>query len=121
MGSMFIRSLEQDVVNENIQLKQILVKEYQEEHLKPTTGLNNGMRRLICTIEQLDFEEVRYTLDTQYINNKYPELGIISIHICIFSNLYPYTLGSIFRFFKFPFHGKGLPILVVVQYPDTPM
>ncbi|CAF1181325.1 unnamed protein product [Adineta ricciae] len=56
----FIRSLGQDEVNENIQLKQTLVKEYQEEHLKSTTGVNSGIRRLICTVFRAHF---LYTAD----------------------------------------------------------
>ncbi|UJR24128.1 hypothetical protein I4U23_027094 [Adineta vaga] len=94
----FIQYLQQDERKENIQLKKSIVREYQEEHLKPTAGVKNRMSRLVCTIERLDFEEVHYTLDNEYTNKKHPELG------------------TTFRFCKFPVNGKG-QVIYENEYP----
>ena len=71
----FVHSLQQDAGHENIQLKATIVSEYQQKHLNPSTGKDNRMRRLICTIERLDFEEVHYTLEPQYVNKDNSALG----------------------------------------------
>jgi hypothetical protein len=91
-----------------------LIKEYQEKHLKPTLGANNRMRRLVCTIERLDFEEVHYTLDKQYINKQNSALGKLFIYL----HFLPHSLliGNTFRFCKFPVDGKG-QVIYENDYP----
>ncbi|CAF1387205.1 unnamed protein product [Rotaria sordida] len=66
--------------------------QYQEKLLQPNTRSNNKMRRLMCTVERLNFEEVQYTLDSKYMNKR------------------DSTLGNNFRFCQYPVHGKGLVI-----------
>lgn len=71
----FFQSLPSDEPNEGIQLKVELQKQYQEELLQPNAEENNKMRRLVCTVERLDFEEVQYTLDNKYINKRDSSFG----------------------------------------------
>jgi len=110
----FVCSLQQDEVHENIQLKMNLIREYQEKHLNRTLGVNNRMRRLVCTIERLDFEEVQYTLDKQYVNKQTSALG----ELFIYRHFLPHSLllGNNFRFCKFPVNGKG-QVIYENDYP----
>ncbi|CAF3384425.1 unnamed protein product [Rotaria socialis] len=71
----FLLSLREDEAHENINLKANLTKQYREKHMKPTSRGSERMRRLICTIERLDFEEVHYTLDEKYVNKRDSTLG----------------------------------------------
>lgn len=71
----FVSVLQQDEAQENVSLRNTLKNEYEEKHLKPVLQAHNRLRRVACTIERLDFEEVHYTLDDMYVNKKDSALG----------------------------------------------
>jgi hypothetical protein len=56
-------------------LKVNVIKDYKEKHLNDTIKLKNQMRRLICDIERLDFEEIEYALEPKYLNKSDPTRG----------------------------------------------
>ena len=58
---------EQDTV---IDLKTDVMRHYHDKHGNPLQSKNNAMRRLHCTIERMDFEEVAYTMGENYVNEK---------------------------------------------------
>jgi hypothetical protein len=68
-----------------IPLKTNLIKDYKEKHLNETMKLKNQMRRLICEIERLDFQEIEYTLEPKYLNKKNPTKGKYSLNIILIS------------------------------------
>ena len=53
-----------------IDLKMDVIRHYHDKHLNPMQSKNNLMRRLQCTIERMDFEEVEYTMGEKYLNEK---------------------------------------------------
>jgi hypothetical protein len=110
----FVHSLQQDETHENIQLKMNLIREYQEKHRNPSLKENNRMRRFVCTVERLDFEEVHYTLDKEFVNKQDSALG--ELFIC--QNCLPHSLfiGNTFRFCKYPVNGKG-QVIYEDDYP----
>jgi hypothetical protein len=110
----FVRSLQQDEVQEKIQLKANLINEYQNKHLNPTSGVNNRMRRLICTIERLDFDEVHYTIDNKYVNKQDSALGELFTYWYLLS--LSLLVGNTFRFCQFPVNGKG-QVIYENDYP----
>lgn len=59
----------------NILLKENIIRDYKEKHLNETINLKNQMRRLICDIERLDFQEIEYILEPKYLNKKDPMKG----------------------------------------------
>ncbi|CAF0877366.1 unnamed protein product [Adineta steineri] len=61
--------------NSNVPLKANVIKDYKEKHLNETIKLKNKMRRLICDIERLDFEEIEYILESKYLNKHDPSKG----------------------------------------------
>jgi hypothetical protein len=69
----FLQSINEQ--NSIIPLKDNLIKDYKEKHLNDTMKLKNQMRRLICEIERLDFEEIEYTLQPKYLNKNDPTRG----------------------------------------------
>lgn len=60
----------------NINLRADIMKHYNEKHLNPIRGKNNAMRRLVCTIERMNFEEIEYTMGDNFINKRDPARGI---------------------------------------------
>ena len=61
--------------NSCIPFKANVINDYKEKHLNETLELKTRMRRLICDIERLDFQEVKYTLEPKYLNKKDPTKG----------------------------------------------
>lgn len=99
----FFGSLKQDEVEEKIPLKDNLIRRYMTLHTLPRSDGNNRMRRLACSVEQMKFEEVHYTLDQKYINKKTPQLGKLSHRY--FQSEY-FVLENTFRFWKYPTSGN---------------
>jgi hypothetical protein len=60
----------------DIDLKMSITKHYTDEHLNPTRSDNVLMRRMQCSVERLDFEEIQYTLGDTYMNERDPSRGI---------------------------------------------
>jgi hypothetical protein len=79
----FLQSLNEP--NSAISLKTNLIKDYKEKHLNETLKLKNQMRRLICDIERLDFQEIEYTLEPKYLNKRDPTKGKYSLIIILIS------------------------------------
>ena len=59
-----------------IPLRANIIKDYHEKHLAPTLTLENQMRRLECSVEQLNFEEVQYQMGENYVNKREPTKGM---------------------------------------------
>lgn len=100
------------------QLQAKLIQEYIENHLNPTLNLDNRMRRLVCIIERLDFEEISYKLGERYINKQDSTKGILYmiLYHCLFSLPFIFILENIFRFCQYPVDGKG-PMIYEDDYP----
>jgi hypothetical protein len=79
----FLQSMNES--NSAIPLKTNLIKDYKEKHLNETMKLKNQMRRLICEIERLDFQEIEYTLEPKYLNKKNPTKSKYSLNIILIS------------------------------------
>lgn len=69
----FLQSLNEQ--NSTIPLKANVIKDYREKHFNDAIKVKNQMRRLICEIERLDFDDVEYTLRQKYFNKKDPTRG----------------------------------------------
>jgi hypothetical protein len=69
----FLQSINEH--NVTVPLKVNVIKDYKEKHLNDTIKLKNQMRRLICDIERLDFEEIEYALEPKYLNKSDPTRG----------------------------------------------
>ena len=69
----FVQSIPEEVPD--IPLKANIVRDYHEKHLAPTITLNNQMRRLEYSIQRMDFEEVQYRMEEEYVNKKDPTKG----------------------------------------------
>ncbi len=70
----FVQTLNEKTLD--LDLKGSLIEHYKKKHLKPTFNKKNAMRRLECTIQCLNFEEIQYTLGDNYINKREPSKGI---------------------------------------------
>jgi hypothetical protein len=62
----FLQSLDES--HSTIPLKTNIIKDYKEKHPNETLTLRNQMRRFLCDIERLDFQEVEYILSLKYLN-----------------------------------------------------
>ncbi|CAF3531671.1 unnamed protein product [Rotaria socialis] len=82
----------------DIPLKENIIKDYYEKQLNPVKTKNNAMRRLECSIERMNFEEVRYKMGENYQNKKDP------------------TLESTFRFCQYP-GPEGKTVIYENDYP----
>jgi len=69
----FVQTINEE--NHSVPLKANVIKDYKEKHLNDTITLKNKMRRLVCDIERLDFEEIEYILESKYLNKKDPSRG----------------------------------------------
>ncbi|UJR09062.1 hypothetical protein I4U23_013310 [Adineta vaga] len=71
--------------NSSVPLKVNVIRDYTEKHLNEVTKIQSQMRRLVCDIERLDFEEVEYVLEAKYSNKKDPSRGN-RFHFCQYSD-----------------------------------
>ncbi|CAF1284000.1 unnamed protein product, partial [Didymodactylos carnosus] len=72
-GSIMANTVESIIENTpGIDLKMSVIKHYNEKHLNPTRSKNIVMRRMECSIERMDFEEIHYTMGENYLNKKDP-------------------------------------------------
>ena len=68
-----LASIQEDVPE--IDLKMNITRHYNEKHLNPTRNEDNQMRRLNCTIQKLNFNEIEYKMSEQYVNKQEPGNG----------------------------------------------
>jgi hypothetical protein len=108
----FIQTINEDIPD--IPLKFNLIKDYNEKHLIPMRDLNNRMRRIQCSIERMDFEEIEYTMGDNYQNKQDPTKGIYT-NICLIDFIF-YLKGNRFRFCQYP-GSKEQKLIYEEDYP----
>lgn len=69
----------------DIPLKQNIIRDYYEKQFNPIQNANNAMRRLDFSVEQMNFEEVRYTMGENHVNKRDRTLGMGFCLIIFFS------------------------------------
>lgn len=98
----FLQSLNES--QSNVPLKTNIIKDYREKYLHEAMK----MRRLICDIERLDFEEIEYALGPKYLNKQNPTRGK---YFSSTFHLHHYSLISLNR--------KSISILSILRCSRT--
>ncbi|CAF0970707.1 unnamed protein product [Adineta ricciae] len=89
----------------DIPLRENIIRDYYEKQLNPTMNLDNVMRRLEFSIEQMNFQEVHYIMGEHFVNKRYPTMNHV-FRFCqypgqkrensIYENDYPYNCCGCF-------------------------
>lgn len=60
----------------DIPLKENMIKDYYEKQLNPMKTAKNAMRRLKCSVERMDFQEICYSMGENFVNKRKSNLGM---------------------------------------------